>query len=50
MMSDSWLVVNQVNKNYQAKGKNIQAYVGQVKELMNLFKVVKIKLIPREHN
>ena len=50
--SDSQLVVNQVNKDYQAKGENMAAYLkiawggGQLRT----FKWFKIEQVPRAEN
>ncbi|KAL5564955.1 hypothetical protein UlMin_028119 [Ulmus minor] len=48
--SDSQLIVNQVNSEYQAKGEKIAFYLEKAKELLGQFDTVTITQIPRNEN
>ena len=48
--SDSQLVVNQINGNYQAKDATMQLYLQKVKELLKSFNWIGIEQIPRLDN
>ncbi|KAL5547069.1 hypothetical protein UlMin_006756 [Ulmus minor] len=48
--SDSQLIVNQVNSEYQAKGEKMASYLEKAKELLGQFDTVTITQIPRNEN
>ena len=48
--SDSQLIVNQVNSEYQAKGEKMAFYLEKAKELLGQFDTVTITQIPRNEN
>ncbi|KAL5547002.1 hypothetical protein UlMin_006689 [Ulmus minor] len=48
--SDSQLIVNQVNSEYQAKGEKMASYLEKAKELLGQFDIVTITQIPRTEN
>ncbi|KAL5539705.1 hypothetical protein UlMin_045788 [Ulmus minor] len=48
--SDSQLIVNQVNLEYQAKGEKMAFYLEKAKELLGQFDTVTITQIPRNEN
>lgn len=48
--SDSQLLCRQLNKTYKVKNPNILGLYNQVSHLMEVFKQVSIKNIPREEN
>ena len=48
--SDSQLIINQVNKDYQAKGENKVAYLKIVGEQLKGFRWFKIEQVPRAKN
>ncbi|KAL5548489.1 hypothetical protein UlMin_003720 [Ulmus minor] len=48
--SDSQLIVNQVNSEYQAKGEKMASYLEKAKELIGQFDTVTITQIPRNEN
>ena len=48
--SDSQLVVNQVNNDYQAKGENMTAYFKIVGGHLKAFRWFKIEQVPRAEN
>ncbi|KAL5555727.1 hypothetical protein UlMin_037963 [Ulmus minor] len=48
--SDSQLIVNQVNSEYQAKGEKMASYLEKAKELLGQFDIVTITQIPRNEN
>ena len=48
--SDSQLVVNQVRRDYQAKGKNIATYLKAVREQLKSFIWFKIEKVPKTEN
>ena len=48
--SNSQLVVNQVNEDYQAKGKNMSAYLKIAKEQLKGFRWFKIEKVPKAEN
>ncbi|KAL5546552.1 hypothetical protein UlMin_006239 [Ulmus minor] len=48
--SDSQLIVNQVNSEYQAKGEKIDFYLEKAKEFLGQFDTVTITQIPRNKN
>ncbi|KAL5579904.1 hypothetical protein UlMin_012346 [Ulmus minor] len=48
--SDSQLIVNQVNSEYQAKGEKMTFYLEKAKELLGKFEIVTITQIPRNEN
>ena len=48
--SDSELVVNQVNRDYQAKGKNMAAYLKIIGEQLKGFTWLKIEQVPKAEN
>ncbi|KAL5563381.1 hypothetical protein UlMin_033128 [Ulmus minor] len=48
--SDSQLIVNQVNSEYQAKGEKMASYLEKAKELLGQFDTVTITQIPRNKN
>ncbi|KAH9751207.1 Ribonuclease H [Citrus sinensis] len=50
IFSDSQLVVNQVNCNYEARDLNMIAYLERVNELLKDFERFEIRQIPREQN
>ncbi|KAL5578497.1 hypothetical protein UlMin_020196 [Ulmus minor] len=48
--SDSQLIMNQVNSEYQAKGEKMASYLEKAKELLGQFDTVTITQIPRNEN
>ncbi|KAL5572570.1 hypothetical protein UlMin_022167 [Ulmus minor] len=48
--SDSQLIVNQVNSEYQAKGEKMASYLEKTKEILGQFDTVTITQIPRNEN
>lgn len=50
IVSDSYLVVHQVNRTYMAKCPTMAEYLKNVKELMRMLEKVKLKQLPREKN
>ncbi|KAL5563203.1 hypothetical protein UlMin_032950 [Ulmus minor] len=48
--SDSQLIVNQVNSEYQAKGEKMASYLEKAKELLGQFDTVTSTQIPRNKN
>ncbi|KAL5563474.1 hypothetical protein UlMin_033221 [Ulmus minor] len=48
--SDSQLIMNQVNSEYQAKGEKMAFYLEKAKELLGQFDTVTITQIPRNEN
>ncbi|KAL5554521.1 hypothetical protein UlMin_041922 [Ulmus minor] len=48
--SDSQLIMNQVNSEYQAKGEKMASYLEKAKELLGQFDTVTITQIPRNKN
>ncbi|KAL5578322.1 hypothetical protein UlMin_020021 [Ulmus minor] len=48
--SDSQLIVNQVNSEYQARGEKMASYLEKVKELLGQFDTVTITQIPQNEN
>src|SRR5206468_1479678 len=50
VFSDSQLIVNHVNGDYEAKGTNMIKYLKKVKELIGFFRKFTITRIPREEN
>ena len=48
--SESQLMVNQTNENYQAKDTSMQLYLQKVKELLEKFNWIGIEQIPRLEN
>ena len=50
LYSDSQLVVNQVNDNYQARRDRMVAYLEKPKELMGAISVVTIEVVPMSKN
>ncbi|KAL5577628.1 hypothetical protein UlMin_019327 [Ulmus minor] len=48
--SDSQVIVNQVNSEYQAKGEKMASYLEKAKELLGQFDTVTITQIPRNEN
>ncbi|KAL5576999.1 hypothetical protein UlMin_018698 [Ulmus minor] len=48
--SDSQLIVNQVNSEYQAKGEKMAFYLEKAKELLGQFNTVTITQIPQNEN
>uniref|UniRef100_A0A2N9FIS9 Uncharacterized protein n=1 Tax=Fagus sylvatica TaxID=28930 RepID=A0A2N9FIS9_FAGSY len=50
VLSDSQLVVGQVNGDYEAKEGRMQRYLHQARHQINQFRKVKLSRIPREQN
>lgn len=50
VISDSQLVVGQVNREYEAKEENREKYLKYVKELVKSFQKFNISQVPREEN
>ncbi|KAH7852319.1 hypothetical protein Vadar_023323 [Vaccinium darrowii] len=50
VISDSQLVVGQVNREYEAKEENMENYLELVKELIRGFQAFNISQVPREEN
>ena len=50
IMSDSQLVVNQINRNYQARDLKMTAYLKKALELKVQFEEFNIEQIPRDEN
>ena len=50
ILSDSQLVVNQINGNYQARDLKMTTYLKKALELKKQFKEFNIEQIPRDEN
>ncbi|XP_074347181.1 uncharacterized protein LOC141686014 [Apium graveolens] len=50
MRSDSELVVNQVNGEFQARGPRTELYLRCTRRLIGMFKEVRLECVPREKN
>lgn len=49
-MTDSQLVVSQINGEYEAKDESMEKYSAIVRTLISIFKEVEFVQLPRSHN